>query len=120
MTAKLSPNPALLGFAKRLKEARLAAELSQQDLADRLNTNKGMISGYEAAIYDPRQSVIPELAKSVGVSINWLMLGEENPSSYKIAAHDGGYQDLPEEAKQRVQEYIELQRIKNEMNKNKS
>ena len=120
MTAKQTPQLELYGFAKRLKDARIAAKLSQQDLADKLHTNKGMISGYEAAIYDPRQSVIPELAKALDVSVSWLMLGEEQPVAHKVAAYDGGYDDLPDEAKKRVDEYIELQRMKSKMDESKS
>ncbi|MDO5016564.1 MAG: XRE family transcriptional regulator [Eubacteriales bacterium] len=68
----------LLAFGQRLKTAREAQGLSQQDLAEKVGTSKSMISAYENGQSDPRQSVIPVLAKSLRVSIEWLITGESN------------------------------------------
>lgn len=60
-------------FGQRLKKARVEKGYTQEDLAKKLNTSKSVISGYESGTNDPRQSIVKEMSKILGVSIDWLM-----------------------------------------------
>lgn len=72
----------LLNFGQRLRDAREAKGLSQQDLADKIGTSKSMISAYENGQSDPRQSMIPLLAKTLNISIGWLITGSTSNLDY--------------------------------------
>lgn len=64
-------------FGFRIKEARQRNGWSQEELANKLGTSKSVISGYETGKNDPAQSMVIRLSEVLGVSINWLMFGEE-------------------------------------------
>lgn len=70
----------LADFGKRLKKARTDKGLTQQELAESINTSKSMISGYENGKNDPARSVLINLSKQLGVSINYLMGWNDGPS----------------------------------------
>lgn len=70
----------LADFGKRLKKARTDKGLTQQELAESINTSKSMISGYENGKNDPARSVLINLSKQLGVSINYLMGWNDSPS----------------------------------------
>lgn len=63
----------LSDFGKRLKKARTDKGMTQQELAESINTSKSMISGYENGKNDPARSVLINLSKQLEVSINYLM-----------------------------------------------
>lgn len=65
----------LRAFGKRLRRLREKKELSQQELADAVSTSKSMISAYENAVSDPRQSIVVKLAKALQVSSEELLTG---------------------------------------------
>lgn len=75
-------------FGIRLKNARNKLGMSQEELADKIGTTKSMISSYENAINDARQSIIPLLADALGVTTSWLLLG---------AVSESGKEGLPGE-----------------------
>ena len=55
-----------------LKTRRLAAGLSQKELAERLGTVQSAISAWESGEKMPRASQLPELAKALNCSIDEL------------------------------------------------
>lgn len=65
-------------FGRRLKIAREAAELTQEELARKIGTSKSMISMYESGNSDARQSIIPKLAKALRTTTSWLILGVQS------------------------------------------
>lgn len=60
-------------FGKRLKKARVDNGMTQQELADLINTSKSMISGYENGKNDPARSVLINLSKQLNLPISYLM-----------------------------------------------
>ena len=62
---------------KGLREKRLAAGLSQKNLADKLGIVQSAISAWESGEKMPRASQLPALAKALGCSIDELYNGEE-------------------------------------------
>ena len=70
-------------FGRRLREARRAAGMTLQTVAEKLNTdfgtniNKGTISKYENGVHEPSASTIYCLGQVLGVSGEFL-LGKTN------------------------------------------
>jgi len=60
-------------FAKRLKECREAAGLSQVQLAEHLGVSQANINRYEKAVHGPGRDTIAKLAVFFGVNPAWLM-----------------------------------------------
>ena len=79
MTNKLTDKEKQLkDFGLRLKNIRIEKDLTQEELAQKIGTSKSVISGYETGRNDPGQTVILNLSKSLGVSVNYLMGIEES------------------------------------------
>lgn len=62
---------------KGLREKRLAAGLSQKNLADKLGIVQSAISAWESGEKMPRASQLPALAKALSCSIDELYNGGE-------------------------------------------
>ena len=65
-------------LGRRIREAREAAGLTQDDVAERLNVAQKQISVWEAGISQPRpyQRLI-DLARAIGVPVVQLLEGDE-------------------------------------------
>lgn len=64
-------------MAERIREARLAAKLSQEDLADEVGVRGQTIWRYEAGESRPRGEQLVKLAAALGRSPEWIVSGEE-------------------------------------------
>lgn len=56
----------------QIKELRLKAGLTQEQLADRMNMNQSALSQWETGVSAPRADKLPELAKILGCTIDEL------------------------------------------------
>ena len=86
----------------RLRQARIKAELSQVQLAERLGVTPGAIRHWESGATNLYVDRLIELAQATGVSVSWI-LGEGVPE----LTHDenellSGYRQLPEDEKEVV------------------
>ncbi|MGH0421945.1 helix-turn-helix domain-containing protein [Bacillus cytotoxicus] len=61
----------------RLKETRKSRKLTQQELADKVNTTKGTISNYENGHSTPSNEMLKDLADVLGVTIDYLLGRDE-------------------------------------------
>jgi transcriptional regulator with XRE-family HTH domain len=61
----------------RLKELRKANKLKQTDIAEFLSCSQGVYSRYESEEREPPFDIIKKLAEYYGVTIDYLMGGEE-------------------------------------------
>lgn len=68
-------------FHIRLKEALSKRSMTQQDLAEKTNINKGNISLYVNGLRTPKIDKIEEFADVLNVSTSWLM-GYDVPMLY--------------------------------------
>jgi transcriptional regulator with XRE-family HTH domain len=59
-------------FAKRLKELREEHQLSQEQLANKIDTKKQTLSRYERNLREPGINIITKVADFFGVSIDYL------------------------------------------------
>jgi transcriptional regulator with XRE-family HTH domain len=59
-------------FAKRLKELREEHQLTQEQLADKIDTNKQTLSRYEKNQREPGINIVAKIADFFEVSIDYL------------------------------------------------
>lgn len=71
----------LLNGGRNMKESikrfRLSANLSQEELARKLNLTQGLISQWELGICSPSASKLPALAEALGCTIDDLYRKED-------------------------------------------
>lgn len=65
-----------MGFNERLKEARLAADLTGEKLGEAIGCSKQNISHWEAGRYEPNLTFIIRLCEVLDVPSDWLVLGK--------------------------------------------
>ena len=66
-----------LTIGKRIREMRLAAGMSQEQLAEALCTKKCTISAYETDKIDIKSSILKELAAVLQCSASYLLEGNK-------------------------------------------
>lgn len=69
-------------FGKRLKNFRVERNMSQQDLADKLNITSQAVSKWENDISEPEFQIIKEITQIYKISFDRLFL-DDNKSIYK-------------------------------------
>ena len=71
-------------FSEKVREARAALMLNQQQLADLVGVSKRSIASYETAGIKPRGNVIKKLASALQVSLDYLLDDEITEPKYGI------------------------------------
>ena len=66
-----------MSFPERLKAARLAVGLTQEQLGFELDVTKSTVSAWENGRDYPSFRLLPALQKTLGVSLDHLVCGEE-------------------------------------------
>lgn len=59
-------------FTKNIKKARKNAKMTQQEVADTINTSRTNITKYEIGALEPNIETIGMLAELYNVSTDWL------------------------------------------------
>ena len=59
-------------FEKRLKEARIRKNMTQEDLAKAVGVTKGAIGNYESGVSSPKESILIKLMEILEVDANYL------------------------------------------------
>lgn len=104
-------------FAERLKKLRSEKNMVQKDIAKVLNITTSAYGFYEQGKRTPDQETLIKLADFFDVSIDYL-LGKTDIRNYAIneptvALHsDNDYDDLPQEAKDEINNFIDYIRSK--------
>lgn len=105
-------------FKDRFRELRLKNNLTQEEIGKKFNVIKQTISSWEKGNSRPDIDTAIKLADFFVVTVDYLLGRTDNPNNptsiHTIAAHrtDNNMDDLPPEALERVNEFIELMRIK--------
>ena len=76
MTTNLLEKPTL---SSRIKSARRQADLTQEDLAEKLSVTKQQISNYEHAKSTPSPDQLLAIADNCKVDPGWLLSGRGKP-----------------------------------------
>lgn len=63
----------MVDFAVKLKTLRGSKGLTQQQLAERLNITKSLISAYETSVRMPSLDILAKLSRILGVSTDFLL-----------------------------------------------
>jgi transcriptional regulator with XRE-family HTH domain len=65
-------------IGERIKSAREAAGITQQQLADAVQAGGGQrqVSNWEVGLRTPRRETLEKIAAALGVKASWLMFGE--------------------------------------------
>lgn len=103
----------------RLKELRVEKQMSQAKLAEVFNISQQAVSHYEKGLRDMDSNLITSIASYFDVTIDYL-LGKSDIRNYDapkkdttIALHsDHEYDELPDEAKKEIENFIEYIKIK--------
>jgi transcriptional regulator with XRE-family HTH domain len=61
-----------MSIAQRLKEARLARKMTQEDLAKAVGVTKGAIGNYETGVSSPKESILIKLMEILQIDANFL------------------------------------------------
>ena len=57
----------------RIKEARVAAQLTQKQLADMLGIKDATLSGYETGAHDPKSNMLADIARICNTTVDYLL-----------------------------------------------
>lgn len=103
-----------MNLGERLKQLRLEKEISQKELAEKFNIARSTLSQYESNQRTPSDEIKVKLSEYFNVSVDYL-LGKTDIRNYiedkniTVALHsDNDYDDLPEEAKSEINNFIEF------------
>lgn len=61
-----------MSIGQRLKEARLAQNMTQEDLASAVGVTKGAIGNYETEVSSPKEPILIKLMEILQVDANFL------------------------------------------------
>jgi transcriptional regulator with XRE-family HTH domain len=78
-------------FADRLREARVAAGMTQEQLGFALGITKSSVSAWENARETPSFRVLPELRRALGRSLDELVCGLQPAEASAIAEDKSSY-----------------------------
>ena len=69
-----------MSIAQRLKEARLARKMTQEDLAKAVGVTKGAIGNYETGVSSPKETILIRLMEILKIDANFLYQDFIQPS----------------------------------------
>ena len=72
------PTDRQIQLGKRLRQARVAVELRQEQVAEAIGSHAVTISKYERGVQDPNTDLLREMSRLYGVSVDWVLSGD-NP-----------------------------------------
>ena len=107
-------------LGKRLKTLRLESGLTQEEFGVPYSLKKSTVSQYESGASRPDDELKKRIALDYNFSIDWLLGLTDTRSSDKsekddrtIALHsDYTYDELPDEARKEIENFIEFIKIK--------
>lgn len=97
----------------RIKDIREDKDISQKELAKKLNIARTTLSGYERQISEPPFEILIKISKIFNVSVDYIICKTNNPSN------DSFTEGLTEEEIQELIKYRELLKLKRKVENNK-
>jgi transcriptional regulator with XRE-family HTH domain len=85
MTTPKKPPDKLKEVGRRLRTARLALGLDQQEMADALTVARTTYSNWEVGIRPPESFAMARLEERFGVTMSWIFLGDLRGLPYELA-----------------------------------
>lgn len=85
-------------IGKRLKEARISRRLTQEEVAETLNTSRSNISKYETDKLEPNIQTLIEICELYEVSADEILFDKKKEPKLKLLSRSGYYE---------IREYLE-------------
>lgn len=106
-----------MSFGSKLKELRINNDLTQIELAEKLNMSKANISKYEADLIEPNLDTLKKISLLFNVSVNELLEIQTNKIAVKTLPQNivdliKQCSALNKEELKKVSEYIEFLKSK--------
>lgn len=103
-----------MNVSERIKTQRLASGLTQDQIASRVGVTRVAVSHWERGEADPNGRYLNDLAKALGVSVEWLLTGDETGTNHLVAftgtPASGKSSDLVNLTRQRLEQMNAEQR----------
>lgn len=97
-----------MGIGKRIKEARNALNLTQEELANLLGVTKGAVANYENETSHPKEPIMYKMFDALNVDANYLFQDvakipkKENDVTFSEFEHIKKYRSLDERGKRTI------------------
>ncbi|MGX4600292.1 helix-turn-helix domain-containing protein [Faecalimicrobium sp. JNUCC 81] len=108
-------------FSNRLRQERERLGLMQKDMAQKLDVPPNTYNGYETGKRSPNLEVAKHISDTLDISLDYL-LGRTNERNPKVKLDKGittiaahrirNIDSLPDEAIEKINEYIEMVKLK--------
>ena len=104
-----------MAFYERLKEARVNARLTQEQLAEKIGVAKTTLSGYENGNREPSVATVARVMQALQVDANYLYQDEMGNLTQSEMWHMEKYRSLDRHGRELVQLVLdkEFERVKN-------
>ena len=102
-----------MGIGRRIKEARIALNMTQEDLAKKLGITKGAVANYENETSHPKEPIMYKLIDVLEVDANYLFQDvvniprQKNDVTLAEYNHIKKYRDLDDHGKEMVDLVLE-------------
>ena len=99
----------------RILEIAREKNITQADIARHINKGTAQVTSWKQRNCNPPAELIEPIAELLGVSVQWIMTGNENEISEEEQKILQLYKNLSSNGKERLEEYAELlsQKYKN-------
>ena len=78
-----------MSIGKKIKEARLAANMTQEELAKRIGVSKNAISNYENGVSTPKIELLCAIMKHLDIDANYLYgLPNDAPAQLRLSPRE--------------------------------
>ncbi|MBQ8826326.1 MAG: helix-turn-helix domain-containing protein [Oscillospiraceae bacterium] len=92
----------IMEFGKRIRELRLKAEMSQEQLAEKFGVSVQAVSKWECSQSYPDIELMRDIAGTFGVTVDYLLNGEQSAFNYSKPDFSG---DFPDDDVLRIVQY---------------
>lgn len=97
-----------MSMSQRIKRARQNADLTQDQLADRIKRTRAAISQWENTDTQPRGNALELIAEATGVDVQWLKTGVELVAEYPDTGPTSDDIELMKQATQEADRLIAI------------
>lgn len=103
-----------MAFKDRLKEARLAANLTQEQIANIIGVAKSTFTGYEKGNSEPNMATVQKIMDALNIDANFLWQDEmRNTTQFVVSIeekeHIKKYRSLSEHGKKMADSFLDMQ-----------
>ncbi|WP_202708803.1 helix-turn-helix domain-containing protein [Sporosalibacterium faouarense] len=99
-------------FGERISQLRKEKSMTQEELSKLLGVSRGAIGMYEIDKRDPDTNTLKKISNIFNVSVDYLLGKNNERKGFSKAYHTLDVEGLSEEDIRKVEEYIELIKMK--------